>query len=637
MRPNWAIKGYSYGFKSRSPVPSDTGYPLNYVWIDRSANLAYILSDLSDGIAAWSFRPPDSIINDGTIGQVNIIGDSSLNDIVSVPGPPETDVVFPIVNVQSSPYNAKGDGITDDYPSIFAALESLKLTGGTLYLPAGHYKQGSPIFVDSTWLKPIVYKGAARGLTIIETTFTTVNAAIRHWPGAPDNPQFRDFTLKGSLAPEDYGVAIWAQNGINVQEVDGLIIDNIEVYNFGGDCFGATGLTNFSITRSYLHDSGGEGCLLCILCNKGVFAQNILGGTRQGLDINGYDITVTGNVFGKMLQHSAITIEKWVEAWNTGNIVISGNIFDVHDFGITTNSAAVDSPIRLKNVSIINNIFHNSGATTDNWGTAIGLAEAQNFKISGNFIENCKTNLVYTEGYGTGIWIDRSCDDIDISGNMISNCVRSGITVGTYGTPYSINNISIKNNTLDTVQAGIIFRDTLTGGEINGNTIKNSYYGYILDGVAPVNVIWGINYFDNITVDVYGSSLPTTGQFFHRTKDGWLSLINFSPAARLHTTSLAVGIVVAGENPFVLTSEHHTVLFNVTDGPDWGTLVPDANTCPGRVYALKHIGSGGLISATVGGSGGTIDGSSPYTISALGSVIIQSAGVNNSWFVIGKN
>src|SRR5215831_6568249 len=53
---------------------------------------------------------------------------------------------FNIINVKSSPYNAKGDGITDDTGAFTAAIAaavaqtaSLGQLGGTVYVPFGNY------------------------------------------------------------------------------------------------------------------------------------------------------------------------------------------------------------------------------------------------------------------------------------------------------------------------------------------------------------------------------------------------------------------------------------------------------------------------------------------------------------------
>jgi len=88
MSPGWVIKGgYSYSFKSGPPSATDVNYPVGYIWIDRAAGVAYALASVEEGIASWIIKQPETIINSGTGGQINIIGENYLGSIVNaVPG-----------------------------------------------------------------------------------------------------------------------------------------------------------------------------------------------------------------------------------------------------------------------------------------------------------------------------------------------------------------------------------------------------------------------------------------------------------------------------------------------------------------------------------------------------------------------
>jgi hypothetical protein len=78
MKVNFVVKGYLYGFKSVNPSATDVGYPLNYIWINLNTKVAYILDNLDNGIATWLVKNPDTVYNEGTDFQINIIGDISL-------------------------------------------------------------------------------------------------------------------------------------------------------------------------------------------------------------------------------------------------------------------------------------------------------------------------------------------------------------------------------------------------------------------------------------------------------------------------------------------------------------------------------------------------------------------------------
>lgn len=58
------------------------------------------------------------------------------------------------VNVKEAPYNARGNGTTDDTAAIQAALDSLPVTGGIVYLPPGKYEISSTLLItqDNTTL-----------------------------------------------------------------------------------------------------------------------------------------------------------------------------------------------------------------------------------------------------------------------------------------------------------------------------------------------------------------------------------------------------------------------------------------------------------------------------------------------------
>ena len=78
-------------------------------------------------------------------------------------------VISGIYDVSSSPYNAKGDGVTNDAPAIQAAINAASASdgydggnafgGGIVYLPAGNYYLGSPLTIT----KQIIMVGAGWG------------------------------------------------------------------------------------------------------------------------------------------------------------------------------------------------------------------------------------------------------------------------------------------------------------------------------------------------------------------------------------------------------------------------------------------------------------------------------------------
>lgn len=93
MNIGWVIKGHVYGIKFTSPTTRDTDYPEEYIWIDKSHDVAYILSSVTDGVALWIEREPDYKINVNTDTPVYFIGETYLGDsergvpVVGLAGP----------------------------------------------------------------------------------------------------------------------------------------------------------------------------------------------------------------------------------------------------------------------------------------------------------------------------------------------------------------------------------------------------------------------------------------------------------------------------------------------------------------------------------------------------------------------
>ncbi len=82
-----------------------------------------------------------------------------------VPGIPAGIPNYPIcANVKNAPYNAKGDGATDDSTAIQSAVDSSACaSGGTIFLPAGQYRLNQILNIT----KKVVLRGAGPNLTTI--------------------------------------------------------------------------------------------------------------------------------------------------------------------------------------------------------------------------------------------------------------------------------------------------------------------------------------------------------------------------------------------------------------------------------------------------------------------------------------
>jgi hypothetical protein len=86
MTLGWIVKGYPYSFQTRAPLTTDNSFSVPYIWINTVTDTAYMLNAISDGIATWVVKEPDSILDSGTTGLVKIIGESYLGTITRAPG-----------------------------------------------------------------------------------------------------------------------------------------------------------------------------------------------------------------------------------------------------------------------------------------------------------------------------------------------------------------------------------------------------------------------------------------------------------------------------------------------------------------------------------------------------------------------
>lgn len=86
-----------------------------------------------------------------------------------------------VVNVRAAPFNAAGDGVTDDTAAIQAAIDSLSLTGGVVFFPPGTYLHTG---ISLTSLRGITLQGSGRdtfSTVYFGTTLKWIGDATSNW------------------------------------------------------------------------------------------------------------------------------------------------------------------------------------------------------------------------------------------------------------------------------------------------------------------------------------------------------------------------------------------------------------------------------------------------------------------------
>jgi hypothetical protein len=140
---------------------------------------------------------------------------------------PAAAALVPFVSVRS--YGAKGDGVTDDTAAIQAAVSSLGTDGGTVFLPAGHYRTTATLTVGSN----VTLFGAGE-----QSSFVELATAGLHGIAGTDlsHVSVRDLHLTGP------GQATGAADGIHF-DLSGeagnatfyVRLENVYVERFGRD------------------------------------------------------------------------------------------------------------------------------------------------------------------------------------------------------------------------------------------------------------------------------------------------------------------------------------------------------------------------------------------------------------------
>lgn len=135
-------RGNSFSIFGRNLVADDAA-PVSHAWIQETGT--WLTSTAANPYKA-DFTVPASLAN-GTYtlwahnGQGRQYGWGRPLKITVDNGFVWNDTQSTWINVKNAPYNAKGDGSSDDYAAISAALSACP-SGGTVYLPAGTYRVG---------------------------------------------------------------------------------------------------------------------------------------------------------------------------------------------------------------------------------------------------------------------------------------------------------------------------------------------------------------------------------------------------------------------------------------------------------------------------------------------------------------
>ena len=424
------------------------------------------------------------------------------------------------ISVKQAPYNAVGDGVTDDTAAIQAALN----TGNRIYCPAGTYLISNALTVTASNTGLV---GDGRG-TIIKTSSGTADIfTIGDGTNEISGLQFRDFRLWATVA-KSAGYAfncrltsdsVWEE--VRAGSVDDYTTDGHRLYNgyyfdrfsqlavLGGeivvsnDALKARGKSDQSFGAELSLD---DGLRIYVAGAKAVWLGGACGGVHLGrVDISScryglyIDDTLQSGVpnreafvspsctidsctgWGINLESNAISFLEIDGAWIAGN---GGAVTSEGGIRVAPSSTAVVPEIRMTGAVVYSNyydgvqineatlvitgcIVRNNGtdAAVGGHGINIASSDVTRSTIHDNYIHSNGNGV---RGYGTTI--AASTDNFSVQGNNFTGNGQAAINndAGISATKIIQNNLGYNSSWVGytptvTAAAGTITTASATG------------------------------------------------------------------------------------------------------------------------------------------------------------------------------
>jgi len=343
-----------------------------------------------------------------------------------------------VVNVRNAPYNAKGNGVTDDTAAVQAALDAVAGTGGEVTVPAGTYminpvaQYGNSGIVLGSNMTLSLAPGA-----VLQALPTSTSEYVIVQLNGVQNVNITGGTIIGNLAHNTITDLLETGMGIQVKASQHVVVEAVTVSNCWADG------------------------IYVVAAAQDVTISNVLANhnRRNGMSIVGArEVVVRGSTFENStgaLENGAMLNGTGVDAEPNPGEVIDTVLFSHCSFA---NNYAVglgaSVPVANTGVSMTTNIFAVGNTVTGNGNRGINMSNFSGAVIANNTCSrNAKFGILFQSYANNGI------------------CTGNTVT-GTTGAP---------GNGID--------MDTCSGDSLTGNTCTgNVGYGLVTDGCTGLTI-----------------------------------------------------------------------------------------------------------------------------------------------------
>ncbi len=324
-------------------------------------------------------------------------------------------------NVKAAPYNAAGDGTTDDTTAIQSAINDAQSAGGgVVFFPKGSYKISSTLRVTG---HNVQLEGTGKGSAIFLDKSTDAVIHIGHTTDMHQTThnKVKNLTVDRSVAPNS-DVANSPSYGIRVEYARFTTIDGVTVYNAGyGISVGVKGATGFN---------------------------------TQFANVLNSNVMVSGSMRGNAVFPGANVV-----FWSGADYKMSANFLEPTNVGVLMEGDS--NGINIDTTTVINGAAYNYGIVSGGTGFARYIVNC--------IIENAHHQQIYIAGSSSRVTV---ADSWIGAGDEEGTATRRGILIEA-----GASRITIADNRIGDQQLQGIFsmgdNVTITGNMLERNVVYN--------------------------------------------------------------------------------------------------------------------------------------------------------------------